>query len=251
MLSPERSNVMPKALDRRWPMALLVGMALHAGPAVAQPPPVSSAVAVPFGAGSPVNYRVGRRIGWPAPRLGVGYSSTAQEGMARGMADVIRSRGDAAVSAAQAATQAEQARRGYLENRKFAAQNYLEIRSMRKAYNAERLAEKREKMLAYHKSREILPLTDEELDPTTGDVQWPVALTHPNHSEGRQEVEALLAKRAKYGVLDGGDHIRLSRLLNSWVNHVSDHSSDYAASDISEAVRFIRRLQLVIKSDYS
>src|SRR5262245_21051469 len=61
------------------------------------------------------------------------HSSTLEEGVQRGFADVVRSQGMANLYNAQAATEAQKARSSYLDNQYKATQTYFEMRR----YNTE------------------------------------------------------------------------------------------------------------------
>ena len=181
---------------------------------------------------------------------GRGHASTAEEGMARGMADVIRARGQASVDVARAATETEQARRAYQENWNYAVSSFVENRAIRDAYRADRFDTKKEKLASYIKTRQFQPLSDVEFYESTGEINWPIGLMHPHDENGRKQVEALFAERAEKGSLEATEYIRLNKLLNDWVNHVGSHKDDFSSSDITEAIRFLRRLQMLIKGDY-
>jgi hypothetical protein len=56
------------------------------------------------------------------------HASTAEEGIQRGFADVVRSQGMANLYNAQAATEVEKARSAYLDNQYKATQTYFEMR---------------------------------------------------------------------------------------------------------------------------
>jgi hypothetical protein len=179
-----------------------------------------------------------------------GHASTAQEGMARGMADVIRSRGQASVDLARAATESERARRAYLENRNFAISSYVENRAIRDEFRARESAARKEKMLAYVKTQRLQPLTESEFYEPTGEVRWPIGLLHPHCETGRKEVEALLAQRALNGSLTAEQYIRLTKLLRDWISHVPDHKGDFSSTDTSAAISFLRRLEMLLRSDH-
>lgn len=188
--------------------------------------------------------------GYGYGRYGGGHASTAEEGMARGMADVIRSRGQASVDYAQAATESERARRAYLENRNFAISSFVENRAIRDEFRKKQSDAKKEKLAAYIKSREYQPLSSSDFYEPTGKISWPIGLMHPHDEKGRKEIEELFAKRAEEGTLPPEDYIRLNKLLNLWVYHVEDHSGDFSASELTRSVRFLRRLEKMVKEDY-
>ena len=204
------------------------------------------------GVDSGYNYRgsIGGGYGYGVYGRGFGRASTAAEGMARGMSDVIRSRGQAAVDYARAATESERTRRLYLENRNFAISSFVQNRAIRDEYRERINSEKREKLAAYVQSKQFQPLTRSEFYETTGEVNWPIALLHPHDEKGRQEIDALFRERAMKGSLAPEEYIRLNKLLSIWANHVSTHNNDFTGSQIREGVRFLRRLEMLLKGDF-
>jgi hypothetical protein len=181
------------------------------------------------------------------------HASTAQEGMARGMSDVIRARGQASVDVAKAATESERARRAYQENRNFAVSSFVENRAIRDEYRANAdntFYKSKEKLATYVESRRLQPLTRSEFYQGTGEINWPIGLLHPHDEKGRKEVEALFTKRAAEGSLTPAEYVRLNELLNYWVNHTGSHRDTYSSSDTKDAARFLRRLQVNVKADF-
>ncbi len=202
---------------------------------------------------SPSNYNTAYRGGGYGGYWGGGHASTAQEGMARGMADVIRARGAAAVDVARAATESERARRAYEENRNFAVRSFVENRQIRDQYRAtadNTFYKSKEKLAAYVASRQYQPLSKSEFYEETGEINWPIGLLHPHDETGRKQIEALFAKRASNGSLAPADYVRLNKLLRDWLNHIPTHDDDFSASDITTAARFLRRLEINLKGDF-
>ena len=73
----------------------------------------------------------------PAPAqwfYGHSPPGTPASSYARGMADVIRSQGARNLLDAQAATEAEEARKKYLENRMQATETYFRMKSINRSY---------------------------------------------------------------------------------------------------------------------
>lgn len=181
------------------------------------------------------------------------HASTAQEGMARGMSDVIRARGQASVDVARAATESERARRAYQENRNFAVSSFVENRAIRDQYRAtadNTFYKSKEKLAAYVESRRLKPLTRSEFYEGTGEINWPIGLLHPHDEKGRKEVEALFTKRATEGSLTPAEYVRLNKLLRDWVNHIGSHRDAFSSSDTKDAARFLRRLEMNLKTDF-
>src|SRR5688572_1884954 len=130
---------------------------------------------------------------------GEGYhSSTLEEGIQRGHADVVRSYGMANLLNSQAAQGYQQAQKDYLDNRKKATETYFEMRR----YHDEAVKAQRSSPLSMDQyvrlAREQAPdrLTATQLDPLTGAVNWPAALRIPEYAAFRARIERLLHDRA-------------------------------------------------------
>lgn len=130
---------------------------------------------------------------------GGGYhSSTLEEGIQRGYADVVRSRGMANLMNSEAAKNFEDARSKYLDNRLQATQTYFEMRR----YNQEARRAERSTPLANEQyvrlARAQAParLSVSQLDPFTGKITWPAALQREKYSMLRNSIDALFAARA-------------------------------------------------------
>jgi hypothetical protein len=125
------------------------------------------------------------------------HSSTLEEGVQHGFADVVRSQGMANLYNAQAATQAEQARSAYIDNQYKATQTYFEMRR----YNTEARRGERSGPLSTEQyvrlARVEAPqaLTNTQLDPLTGAIGWPVPLAAPEYAMFRMQIESLFANR--------------------------------------------------------
>jgi hypothetical protein len=133
------------------------------------------------------------------------FSSTLEEGVQRGHADVVRSYGMANLLNSQAANQFEQARKAYIENRLRATQTYFEMRryneEARRAMRSTPLSMEQYVRLAQVEAPE--PLTATQLDPLTGTISWPAPLRSPEYEPLRQRIERLFQDRATGYVVYG------------------------------------------------
>jgi hypothetical protein len=103
---------------------------------------------------------------------GYGYSyhsSTLEEGVQRGAADIVRSYGLANLLSSQGAKEFEAARSQYLDNEYKATTNYFEVRR----YSAEQ-----------RRANDTRPLSMEQWSNTSG---WP-SNRHPNNSRPRSSI---------------------------------------------------------------
>ena len=149
-----------------------------------------------------------------------GYSSTPVEGARRGMADVIRSRGEAAESTTRAMNNYEEARTKYIDNKMKFTETYWTRKRLGEAELRKDYARKREGRDAYlaTKGSGFPPrLSPAELDPSTGKVYWPQALMGDEYAELRQELDELFQL---------GFHTGSLRQYNSQINQKSRSMRD-------------------------
>lgn len=182
-----------------------------------------------------------------------GGAATAQESYARGIADVIRARSQAAVDVARAATEAEQARALYLKNRNYATRSFVENRAIRDEYRKtadNTFYKSKEKLADYVEKRKLKPLTQSEFYESTGEISWPFGLMHPEDAEQRERLQELFTKRAEEGSLTPEEYIEANRLIREWRLELADHRDDFSASDVTDAARFLSRLQMELKGDF-
>jgi hypothetical protein len=136
---------------------------------------------------------------WGGGGWGGGYhSSTLEEGIQRGYADVVRSRGMANLMNSEAAINLQEADKKYLENRLTATQTYFEMRR----YNQEARRAERSSPLSNEQyvrlARQQAPgrLSVSQLDPFTGKITWPAGLRRPEYDKLRGEIDSLFLAHA-------------------------------------------------------
>jgi hypothetical protein len=177
------------------------------------------------------------------------HASTAGEGYARGMADIIRSQGMKNLLDAQASTEFETARTKYLNNRTLAAQKFWERREIYQQKQAEQnyqLAERRQRRLERNR---LEPLAPAEFDETTGDIRWPSILTNPEFDQYRMALEDIFHKWAKYGSISSDDYLTATEVAREWRHVVAGPRADYSVDQRRLGVRFILRLSEELDGD--
>lgn len=136
--------------------------------------------------------------GYYGPYGGAYTASTAEEGMANGFANVIRSAAQANLTNAQAATQAQDAVTKYLDNRTLATQTYFNMRQMNSQYRAAERGKplSMEQYVRLAKQEAPDRMSPSQLDPFTGQIQWPQQLMGASFAPLRTKLEALYKQRA-------------------------------------------------------
>lgn len=176
----------------------------------------------------------------PYGRYGGYHSSTAEEGIQRGYADVVRSYGMANLLNSQAATQYEMARRAYIENRLKATQTYFEMRryneEARRAMRSPPLTMEQYVRLAREQAPD--PLTATQLDPLTGTISWPAPLRAAEYEPLRQRLERLFQDRASGYVTYG----EIQEAANQFLEQLQLDIEKFSPNDYVAVRKFIDSL---------
>ncbi|MCO8121077.1 hypothetical protein NHH03_04955 [Stieleria sp. TO1_6] len=182
-----------------------------------------------------------------------GYSnnraSTVAEGYARGLSDVIRSRADARAMDAQTATELQNTRAQYYQNRVLAAQTFVEQKRLQDEYQNEQRATDRYKLSAYLETKKLNPLGDSEFDESSGQINWPPILDQPQDESTRQLINDVFAKRAKQGSLSSQDYLQGTATIKKWRQELVAYKDLFPKPDLQEAARFLNRLDGTLKGD--
>ncbi|MEM8866369.1 MAG: hypothetical protein AAGF31_12560, partial [Planctomycetota bacterium] len=115
----------------------------------------------------------------------------------------------------------------------------------RKIYD-ENMAEKRyeqgKRRLAQRNRVMLRELTPDQLNTTTGAIQWPMLLRDSSYDNFRQPLDELFAKRARYGVLDSDDYLQAKDLIREWRAAVTARKATYPEAALRSSLRFLLKL---------
>ena len=144
-----------------------------------------------------------------------GAGSTVLGSQMAGMADAIAAQGQYNLMTAYGNVANQQARTASIQNRQLAAQTYFEMRRMNQQYTSAERARN-----ASHTSpaevaalRAPRSLSPSQLDPVTGQIEWPSALMNPMFDNDRQMLQALFSQRAE-GVYDPSLTAKIDSVAN-------------------------------------
>ena len=190
---------------------------------VVQPPSQSY-----YGGGYPTYYR----------------SSTAAEGAMRGMADVVRSRGQANLSNSAAAINYSHARRNEIDNRQQATETYFDMRRMNKAYRDSERKPKpsMEDLVRYAQAGKPKRLSPSELNPVTGTIRWPILLRSDEFTDSRAELEKAFAERAAHGVVGTDDYMKIKKTTGAMLADLKKQIRKAVPDQYMVAKRFLESL---------
>ncbi|MCA9155287.1 MAG: hypothetical protein KDA62_12675 [Planctomycetales bacterium] len=177
---------------------------------------------------------------------GYGYqpgAATVGESYARGMADVVRSAGYANLQNSEAAKNYEAARSANLDNRKKATETYFDLKRMNREYRAAANPRPSSDEL-FRASQEALPsrLSPGELDPLTGEINWPLMLTTDVFKPQRESLEHMFATRAA-GVTDFNLYRDMLATTDSMIETLVGLVREVPPQDYAEARSFLKSLR--------
>ena len=178
------------------------------------------------------------------------HAATAAESAARGMADVVRSAGEANLLNAQAAGQYEAARSQNIDNHLKYTKTYFEMKQYNKDYRAANQAPRptSEQLFRLAKDATPKPLPPDQLDPVTGKISWPEVLLTSDFNSCRTSLEQLYAERANASgkiTLDQFNAIR--QTITQMQGVLKGKLNDLPPQVFTGANAFIKQLEYVAR----
>jgi len=172
------------------------------------------------------------------------HASTAAEGAARGMADVVRSQGAANLMNSEAAINVEEARKKYIENRLQGTQTYFQMKSINQQYRAAQRKPPPTQQQAIRMSQGRLPdrLSANRIDPLTGELAWPLGLRMDSLKDDRERLDKLYAERADKGFLTPDQYVEVKQLTSAMTEELRKYAPKLGGNVSIEARKFLESL---------
>lgn len=172
------------------------------------------------------------------------HASTAGEGYARGMADVIRSEGEYNLTTSQAAINMTEARRREIENQKEWTDTYFRMREMNREYRAKEQGPRktREDWIRYAQMGKPNRLSPSELDTVSGIIHWPTLLKTDAYSSYRAQLDELFAERAQTGSMSGDGLVKANQITKAMLEDLKGQITQVPSSEYMRARKFIESL---------
>ncbi|PQO39822.1 hypothetical protein DTL21_03515 [Bremerella cremea] len=181
---------------------------------------------------------------------GYGYSSTAAEGAAHGLADVVRSAGSYNLDTSRAAVNVEEARKAYIQNRELAQETWFDMRRRNDAYRAEKRgpAPTSEQIFRINAQRAPSRLNDDQIDPVTGELHWPLLLTSAIYDPYRKVIDKGFETRSQQGSIKSFDKQQdLVKAVDAMYDALKKRIRDYEPQQFVEANRFMEALSYDVR----
>jgi hypothetical protein len=174
-----------------------------------------------------------------------GYASTAAQGAAYGMSEMMRAQGYQNLENSEAAKNWEEAKTLEIQNRMRWTETYFE---MRKTNRDARTAEAgppvtQEQAIRMAKMSSPRRLGSTQLDPVTGHIEYPLLLQDDIYSPYRHELDSLFAKRAATGgSIQYSEYQAIQTTVSKFVDALKEHVDKYPAGDYGRARTFLNSL---------
>jgi hypothetical protein len=172
---------------------------------------------------------------------GGGRASTAAQAYAYGMSSVIQAEGAYNLMTAQAAVAAQQAQAQYLQNRLAATQTYFEMRQMNKQYRDQERAKpmSSEALSHYYEQTKPKRMAASQLDPVTGQINWPTPLQNEAYASYREDLNSLYKLRAEHKDFSF-NNVRLA--AEGMQTEFRKHLDEFSPQEFENSNRFIEAL---------
>jgi hypothetical protein len=186
----------------------------------------------------------GQYYGWPYG----GYASTAGEGAAIGMADMVRAAGMATLMTSRASVNVEDARSKYIDNEMKATQAWIDRQHMLKSYqdSIRKPPPTSEQLYRMAQMGRPAGLSAKQLDPVSGDIAWPVVLRDDAFASYRDTAQTLFHDAvAKPETFSYGSYSQFQEASDECLAELKSRLKEYRPSDYIEAKKFVESLRYV------
>jgi hypothetical protein len=176
---------------------------------------------------------------------GGGHASTAAEGYANGVGNIMQSAGIYNLQTSQAAINVEQARSMNIDNNLKGTQTYFE---MRKINTDSRKAEEIPGLTtedSWRVAQANLPkrMSALQLDPVTGRIYWPTFLQAPQYEPYRAKLDKLFVQReTAHGGIGYDTFTQIQDITTAMLADLKKSINDYKSGDYISMKNFIESL---------
>jgi hypothetical protein len=185
---------------------------------------------------------------------GGGYhASTAEEGAARGMADIVRSAGAANVMNSEAAGNWEDAKTKYIDNRVQGTEAYFDMRRMNTEARAAESGPRptQEDLARYAKLRAPERMSVSEYDPISGGIAWPSVLQDDGYRQYRETLEAASTARLRSGYLTNDQRVAVRKAADGMTYYLKKNIRNLPPQQYVQAKKFVQSLSYELCSQPS
>jgi hypothetical protein len=175
-----------------------------------------------------------------------GYASTAGQGAAYGMSEMMRAQGYENLKNSEAAKNWEEVKTLEIQNRMRWTETYFEMRKTNREARAAEAGPAITHDQAIRMAKMGAPprLVSTQLDPVTGHIEYPMILQDDIFAPYREELDKLFAKRASTGgSISFGEFQEIQSTVSSFTEALKEHVTKYPAGEYGRARTFLDSLR--------
>lgn len=174
-----------------------------------------------------------------------GYASTAGQGAAYGMSEMMRAQGYQNLQNSEAARNWEEAKTQEIQNRLRWTETYFEMRKVNREARAAEQGPPVTQEQAIRMAKMAAPprLGSTQLDPVTGHIAYPPVLMDDLYTEYRKRLDQLFAERATSGGSIQYSALRdIQNTVSKFIDSLKQNVKNYPAGDYGRARTFLDSL---------
>jgi hypothetical protein len=161
-----------------------------------------------------------------------------------GMANVVSAKGNYNLSTSAAAVNMTQAQKNEIENQQLKTDTYFQMRATN---SAARKAEagpppSMEQIARTAREGAPRPVTKQEVNPMSGQINWPSALTQDVFAPQRDELEQIVTKQVKYGGISFSDQLQARKTIETMFDQLKTQIAVIPPQDYTTSRSFLNSM---------
>jgi hypothetical protein len=169
---------------------------------------------------------------------------TAAGSAMNGMSNMISAKGNYNLSTSAAAINMTQAQKNEIQNQQLKTDTYFQMRATN---TAARKAEAgppptMEQLARFAREGAPRPVTASEVNPTTGQINWPTALTQDVFTPQREQLEQIISKQTKYGGISFSDQMQARKSIETMFAGLKDQITAMPPQDYTASRSFLNSM---------
>jgi len=172
------------------------------------------------------------------------WASTPMEGLGRGIAEIIRSTGDAELAMSRAAVNYTEAEQRQLKNDVDFVNAYFQVRRLNQQLRTQERGPRptMEDLARFAQLGKPQRLSPGEIDAASGQIFWPIILRAQVFAPYRIRLEGYFGERAQLAGLTPESYLRLDQTARAMVEELRRYVADFPPGDYLRAKHFIESL---------
>jgi hypothetical protein len=171
-----------------------------------------------------------------------GYASTAGQAASYGLSEEMRAQGAQNLDNSAAAKNWQEAKTQEIQNRLRWTETYFEMRKTNREAQAAEAGPHVTHEQTIRMAKMGMPprLGSTQLDPVTGHIEYPMALTAPQFSPYRDELDRIFADRASSGgSMQYEQYEQIQRTVSKFIDVLKENINNFSAGDYGRARTFL------------